>query len=407
MLNILVLSNYYPPHNIGGYELGCRDVVRGLEERGHRVTVLTSTYGDGPGSDGEVHRRLTIKYRAHLPRRAPVRAAYLAALLARERRDQRLFRELAAGLKPDLLYVWNASGISISLLRVARSMGIPTCVFVSDEWLARFPADDVWVRYWAGAAGGAESKLLRRAARALGVVAEGEIEFPAVQFASRYLLDGARAAGRVMRRAEVVHWGVDTASFPYRKEPSGTGRRLLFVGQIMPHKGVHTAIEALRLLRQEAGFADAMLDLVGGSTSPEYVEQLRARALAAGLADAVRFVGGVPREELRRMYHEHDVLIFPSIWPEPFSITVVEAMASGIPVVGTPTGGSPEILVHEENALLFAADDAAGCAAQTARLLASVELRERLRAAARAAVESSFTLSGEASLSGAVAAGIR
>jgi hypothetical protein len=148
MLNILVLSNYYPPHNIGGYELGCRDVVRGLEERGHRVTVLTSTYGDGPGSDGEVHRRLTIKYRAHLPRRAPVRAAYLAALLARERRDQRLFRELAAGLKPDLLYVWNASGISISLLRVARSMGIPTCVFVSDEWLARFPADDVWVRYW-------------------------------------------------------------------------------------------------------------------------------------------------------------------------------------------------------------------------------------------------------------------
>jgi glycogen synthase len=43
-MRVLVLSNFYPPHFIGGYELGCRDVVEGLKARGHDVRVLTSTY---------------------------------------------------------------------------------------------------------------------------------------------------------------------------------------------------------------------------------------------------------------------------------------------------------------------------------------------------------------------------
>ena len=44
-MRILVISNFYPPHHIGGYELGCRDVVGELRARGHDVRVLTSTYG--------------------------------------------------------------------------------------------------------------------------------------------------------------------------------------------------------------------------------------------------------------------------------------------------------------------------------------------------------------------------
>ena len=58
-MRILIVSNLYPPHHIGGYELGCRDVVEGLKARGHEVKVLTSTYGVGKRKcDGDVHRWL-------------------------------------------------------------------------------------------------------------------------------------------------------------------------------------------------------------------------------------------------------------------------------------------------------------------------------------------------------------
>src|SRR5215211_6131335 len=60
-LRVVVVTNYYPPYFIGGYELGCRDVVEALKSRGHQVRVLTSTYQvDQPQTDGEVYRWLGL-----------------------------------------------------------------------------------------------------------------------------------------------------------------------------------------------------------------------------------------------------------------------------------------------------------------------------------------------------------
>ena len=62
-MKILVVTNFYPPHYVGGYELGCRDVVEGLRQRGHKVDVLTSTWGvDRPLQEGGVHRWLVSDY---------------------------------------------------------------------------------------------------------------------------------------------------------------------------------------------------------------------------------------------------------------------------------------------------------------------------------------------------------
>src|SRR5215212_3273863 len=58
-LRVVVVTNYYPPYFIGGYELGCRDVVEALKSRGHQVRVLTSTYGvNRPEHSGDVYRWL-------------------------------------------------------------------------------------------------------------------------------------------------------------------------------------------------------------------------------------------------------------------------------------------------------------------------------------------------------------
>ncbi len=129
------------------------------------------------------------------------------------------------------------------------------------------------------------------------------------------------------RRSAVIPNWVDTQKFAYRPHARHSPIRIGLIGQISPHKGHDDAVEAMRELGP--GFRL----LIAGEGDPPYLKNLKRRA--AGLA--VEFVGYV---SLPKYFDEIDVLIVPS-WQEPFGIVTLEAMASGIPVVGT---GPVEIL---------------------------------------------------------------
>jgi glycosyltransferase involved in cell wall biosynthesis len=121
------------------------------------------------------------------------------------------------------------------------------------------------------------------------------------------------------------------------------------------------------------------------------VAELRAAVTFHGLGERVRFVDMVPRFELAGVYGEHDVLVFPSTWQEPFGLTQVEAMACGLPVIGTGTGGSAEILT-EETALRYPPGDASALAECLALLAADPDRRRRMGAAAQERVARHFDL---------------
>jgi glycosyltransferase involved in cell wall biosynthesis len=129
------------------------------------------------------------------------------------------------------------------------------------------------------------------------------------------------------RRSAVIPNWVDTKKFAFR--PHGPHRpvHVGLIGQISPHKGHDDAVDAMRELGPEFKL------LIAGQGEPAYLKSLKHRA--AGLP--VEFVGYV---SLPDYFDEIDVLIVPS-WQEPFGIVTLEAMASGIPVVGT---GPAEIL---------------------------------------------------------------
>lgn len=117
------------------------------------------------------------------------------------------------------------------------------------------------------------------------------------------------------------------------------GKIALMVGNLVELKGQHLVIEALSRLRQEQPGADWHLALVGKG---EDREKLEAQASAVGLAEQVIMPGGLPAKELPDWYRAADVLVLASSregWPN----VVLEAMASGLPVIGTPVGGVPEI----------------------------------------------------------------
>ena len=119
-------------------------------------------------------------------------------------------------------------------------------------------------------------------------------------------------------------------------------RQLLFVGRVTMEKGVQYAIEAMK-------YVDGLLTIVG--TGPQMEEyQLLAKKLK--VARKVRFVGEIPRKQVSQYYRETDVVVFPSIWPEPHGKSGPEAFAYGRPVVGFDSGGVREWLKDGFNGYL-------------------------------------------------------
>jgi len=210
-----------------------------------------------------------------------------------------------------------------------------------------------------------------------------------VHFASNFLKQAALRNGKPVVDAEVIHWGVDTDLFVPLDAPANP-LRLLYVGQLMPHKGVHTAIEALKMLVRDHGYRSATLTIAGTGVDPNYEARLHQMVSESSLSDNVNFAGWVSRDQLPSVYRQHAILIMPSIWDEPFSITTLEAMSSGLAVVGTLTGGSVEILNECINALIFPKEDAGKCAEQILRLWQDSQFLEQIRQSARRTIDNQF-----------------
>jgi glycosyltransferase involved in cell wall biosynthesis len=131
---------------------------------------------------------------------------------------------------------------------------------------------------------------------------------------------------------------------------------------------------------------------LAGSGSAEYENDLHAFVNQAGLTDYVSFLGWVPPEEMPGLLRKFDVLLLPSIWPEPFARVLLEGMISGAVVVATPTGGTPEIVRDGENGLLFSPSNPEDLARQIARLVDDPDLRRKLAEAGKQTIIERFAV---------------
>ena len=198
------------------------------------------------------------------------------------------------------------------------------------------------------------------------------------------------------RFPRVMYNGVDIAHFrPGERDPqrraaigvAGGDVLFAFAGRLVGWKGMAIAIRALA----EPALKDLPVRLLiigDGGDKPGLIE-LAARL---GVTDRVIFQGAVPHKDLPGWYALSDAGVFPSIADEAFGITIAEAMACGLPVIGSHIGGIPEVIGNEECAgLLVPAADPAALAEAMARLAQDAALRLRLGAAARRRIEERFT----------------
>ena len=148
-------------------------------------------------------------------------------------------------------------------------------------------------------------------------------------------------------------------------------QRILFLGRLSRQKGVDDLLQAFAAVHGE--HPSSRLDLCGDGDA----EQVTCRARALGVADAVRLHGWVTGDRKRELLREAGLYVLPS-YIEGMPMSVLEAMAAGLPVVATPVGGVPELVRSGLDGYIVPAGDTASLAGALARLLGDGEQRRRM-----------------------------
>lgn len=177
----------------------------------------------------------------------------------------------------------------------------------------------------------------------------------------------------------VIHNGVDMRLFSPAQEGPDTGTvRIICAGRLIERKGQHHLLEAFARVRMSSGVPVRLV--LAGTGDRE--TQLRSQADQLRVTDAVEFLGYVPRESMPALYATADLFVLPS-QSEGMSMALLEAMASGLPVIVTDTGGSRELVTEGENGHIVAWGDVDGLTAVLGNLVARSEDRKRMGAASR------------------------
>lgn len=177
-------------------------------------------------------------------------------------------------------------------------------------------------------------------------------------------------------RIRFVPNGTEDRFFAKREYADTTPVRLLYVGTWLDRKGIYYLAEAFeRLVRRVSGIE---LTVAGCSNPEEAVKKF----FGKDVRDRIRVVPFVTREDMPAVYTDHDIFVFPSLF-EGMPLALLEAMATGMPVVTTDTSGMADVVEDEFNGLLVPPADAERLVEATERLCRSVELRKRIGEAAQ------------------------
>lgn len=191
------------------------------------------------------------------------------------------------------------------------------------------------------------------------------------------------------QRMHIVHCGVEPALFEQVSHRQ-TGRRLLYTGRLAAVKGLPILLEGLATLK--VTYPEMLLTIVGDGPDRAQLEQM---TVQLGLTENVDFVGYQSQAKVRQYMQETDVFVLPS-FAEGVPVSLMEALAAGVPVVTTQIAGVSELVEDGVSGYLVPPGNTALLAERIATLLADPELRSRFGAAGRAKVEQEFNLHHEA-----------
>ncbi len=410
-MRVLLAVHHFPPRYSAGAELYTYRLARWLIRHGHEAEVVCveriDARGAGPlRAHADTYEGVPV-WRLDLDlRKAP------AEWVFRNEAVMAWAAEHLATYRPDLVHLQSGYLITPSVLEAAIGRGIATAVTLHDYWflcpritllrgdgsLCAGPPDDpaacVWCERLASRryrlADQATSGQFGRLAQQLGLGAGGRLIGGRRAYLRQILsqVDLAIAPSPFVaeqfrgtvapERLHSLTYGIDPAPTAAGGAPrDGGALRLGYLGQVVPHKGIHTILAALRRLPPEGRPVE--LHVFGDADAQEsYGRLLRREANAS-----VFFHGKLENTQIGPALQSLDALVVSSVWYEVGPMTVMEAHAVGTPVLASAIGNIPFIVRDEVDGLHFQPGDADDLARQIARLRGDPELLARLRAGTR------------------------
>jgi glycosyltransferase involved in cell wall biosynthesis len=302
-------------------------------------------------------------------------------------------REVLDRVQPDVVHLHNIyHQLSPSILRETQEAGIPAVMTLHDYKLI-CPTYQLLDngQLCEACVGGHFSQALRRSCRNESRFESGlmgaELALhtwmgaygPVGRFCcpSEFLVRLAERGGVYPDRLRWVPNFVDSDSISLKEDLGGP---VIYAGRLSPEKGVDVLLEAMGML------PGRQLLIAGEGPSRESLERL-----AEGVApDQVRFLGRLSRDDTLAAVRSAAVLVLPARWHENQPIVVLEALASGVPVISTDLGGLPELVRPHETGLLIPPNDAGRLAEAIATVLADPQEGHRMGRRGRALIDSEF-----------------
>ena len=353
-MRILIVSSNFPPNGWGGAEVAAEGIGRWLAQEGHEVAVYTdSEYPAG----AEPTRANIFRWYAP-PKRAMSHRTHEHARMSGPRKALWHLRDHAPGsgarefasaveaFHPDLVMVHLAPGLGVGLFEHCATRDIPVLYVVHDFWLTCLRSS-MFSRN--GNVCGTR-ELLCRVSSSIRWGALSRVERLGFWAPSSRIVEILRAQlGDVFRNVLIERNVVDLEDFEgVRKAPFGDRTRFLYVGKVTEAKGVVFLLECLASLPEDLEFE---LDILGSGDMETHLK----RKYAAD--KRIRFRGVCARAEVVGYYRDASILVVPSLWFENSPLVVYQAQAAGLPVLGSDSGGIPELLANRGDSLVLAAGD--------------------------------------------------
>ena len=361
-LRILLINYEYPPVGGGGGN-NTRHIARALAHLGHTPFVLTAACGDLPRH--EVTDGVTI-VRIPALRRRPDRctvAEMIVFMLAAMRAAPAYAREWK--IDAAIAYFGLPSGPVGWMLK--RTRQVPYVIYMQGGDVPGFIYPGLG--FYHALTGGLLRYLWRDAYTVAGLC--------------RDLCERARRHSP-RQDFRIMHPGADVRGIAAKTDYAPREAvELLFVGRLVRQKGLDILFEALATIDPALKWH---LTLVGDG--PERAALLE-QAQRLGLADRIALRGWVKKEQLAAIYRGGDVFVLPSR-DEGFANVLLEAMAAGLPIMGTYVSGTDDAVVDGATGYIVQPGDMPALATALAKLLSDAGLRERMGRAARARAEAQF-----------------
>jgi len=368
-LRILVLTNLYPPQELGGYGRSIFDFVANLRLLGHTVQVLSSDapyLGGDLALDRQVDRNLQLlgSYDGGLtavsdPAERQQRQAHNGALL-----EQKLQHWC-----PQAVLLGNLDMLGPELLHQLMARGVPCWHHHGFSQPAFAPAH-------------------------LPAPVHPYYPLANSHFSARALQQHLSCRGVQPARVPVIYPGAQTHLFAdLLPQPLGGPLRIAYAGLLIGAKGAHVLVEALARLKEWG--VPFSCELAGGRLADDYPDNLQRFVEQAGMDAQVRLLGKLDRHQLRELLARSPVFVFPSTWEEPFGISQVEALAAGCLVVSSGTGGAGETVHDDLNGRRFRPSDSAHLADVLVDIYRNPQVHEPLRQRGRRLAQTHFDTARE------------